>query len=284
LVPLLGSLVTEPAAMTLAAHHAARQLCYGAGAVHPPAATPSLGVLFVNVSIGGTLTPVCCAAGPDGGCHTWQLGQLAFVLTHPRLAGRRGGAGQCTTAWSPGCSETRVARPAAPAAPPATVAVPAARGGWCTCCSWRAWWRLPTTPAAFLGLLLFSIGFAHRLPKPSGPAPDRCAKALLVAFFLAGLVVLGGRQQWWLEPLLRGMEAIDRVLRGHRVDGDHRQRRTDLPGLAGQGPERRVRASAAWPGPVTGGGLTVIANAPNPAGFAILKGSFEDEAIHPGAC
>jgi hypothetical protein len=25
----------------------------------------------------------------------------------------------------------------------------------------------------------------------------------------------------------------------------------------------------------------VIANAPNPAGFSILKGSFEDEAIHP---
>ena len=34
-------------------------------------------------------------------------------------------------------------------------------------------------------------------------------------------------------------------------------------------------------GAVTGGGLTVIANAPNPAGFSILKGSFEDEAIHP---
>lgn len=34
-------------------------------------------------------------------------------------------------------------------------------------------------------------------------------------------------------------------------------------------------------GAVTGGGLIVIANAPNPAGFSILKGSFEDEAIHP---
>lgn len=34
-------------------------------------------------------------------------------------------------------------------------------------------------------------------------------------------------------------------------------------------------------GAVTGGGLTVMANAPNPAGFSILKGSFKDEAIHP---
>ncbi len=34
-------------------------------------------------------------------------------------------------------------------------------------------------------------------------------------------------------------------------------------------------------GAVTGGGLTVIANAPNPAGVAILRGSFEENAIHP---
>jgi hypothetical protein len=32
---------------------------------------------------------------------------------------------------------------------------------------------------------------------------------------------------------------------------------------------------------VTGGGLTVIANAPNPAGMAILRGHFEDGAVHP---
>ena len=34
-------------------------------------------------------------------------------------------------------------------------------------------------------------------------------------------------------------------------------------------------------GAVTGGGLTVIANAPNPAGFAILRPHFDDEAINP---
>lgn len=36
-----------------------------------------------------------------------------------------------------------------------------------------------------------------------------------------------------------------------------------------------------WPMPVTEGGLTVIANAPNPAGVTVLRGHFEDEAIHP---
>ena len=34
-------------------------------------------------------------------------------------------------------------------------------------------------------------------------------------------------------------------------------------------------------GAVTGGGLTVIANAPNPAGFAILKHYFPDGTISP---
>jgi hypothetical protein len=32
---------------------------------------------------------------------------------------------------------------------------------------------------------------------------------------------------------------------------------------------------------VTGGGLTIIANAPNPAGVAILKSSFDDESVSP---
>ena len=34
-------------------------------------------------------------------------------------------------------------------------------------------------------------------------------------------------------------------------------------------------------GAIAGGGLTLIANAPNPAGAAILKDSFPDRAISP---
>lgn len=34
-------------------------------------------------------------------------------------------------------------------------------------------------------------------------------------------------------------------------------------------------------GAVCGGGLTIIANAPNPAGAAILKSHFEDNSIDP---
>ena len=34
-------------------------------------------------------------------------------------------------------------------------------------------------------------------------------------------------------------------------------------------------------GAVTGGGLTIIANAPNPAGIAIVRSHFEQGAVHP---
>jgi len=34
-------------------------------------------------------------------------------------------------------------------------------------------------------------------------------------------------------------------------------------------------------GAVTGGGLTIIANAPNPAGLALLRGHFDNETVHP---
>jgi len=36
-------------------------------------------------------------------------------------------------------------------------------------------------------------------------------------------------------------------------------------------------------GAVAGGGLTVIANAPNPAGVALLKRGFRDESVGAGA-
>jgi hypothetical protein len=53
-------------------------------------------------------------------------------------------------------------------------------------------------PAVFMGLFLFFMGFATAYPQHQDRLILR--EGLLVAFFLAGLVVLGGQQQWWLEP------------------------------------------------------------------------------------
>jgi len=101
-----------------------------------------------------------------------------------------------------------------------------------------------------------------------------------VAFFLAGLVVLGGLQQWWLEPVLMSLNA-DSVFFGATVLTAFTDNAalTYLGSLVeGLSDEFKVALVA---GAVTGGGLTVIANAPNPAGVAILRGSFQDQTIHP---
>jgi len=101
-----------------------------------------------------------------------------------------------------------------------------------------------------------------------------------VAFFLAGLVVLGGQQQWWLQPLLMGMDATTvffgaTALTALTDNAALTYLGSLVPGLS---EEFKVALVA---GAVTGGGLTVIANAPNPAGVAILRPKFEDGAIHP---
>jgi Na+/H+ antiporter NhaD/arsenite permease-like protein len=133
-------------------------------------------------------------------------------------------------------------------------------------------------PSVFMGLFLFFLGFTTAYERYQNPLILR--EALLVAFFLAGLVVLGGLQQWWLQPILMGMDATA-VFFGATVMTaiTDNAALTYLGSLVeGLSEEFKVALVA---GAVTGGGLTVIANAPNPAGVAILRGSFEDKTIHP---
>lgn len=133
-------------------------------------------------------------------------------------------------------------------------------------------------PALFLGLLLFFMGFATAYQRHQGRLILR--EALLVAFFLAGLVVLGGLQQWWLQPVLLSMSP-DAVFYGATALTaiTDNAALTYLGSLVeGLTDEFKYMLVA---GAVTGGGLTVIANAPNPAGFSILKVRFEDETINP---
>jgi Na+/H+ antiporter NhaD/arsenite permease-like protein len=102
----------------------------------------------------------------------------------------------------------------------------------------------------------------------------------MVAFFLAGLVVLGGLQSWWLGPLIGCLQAIPLFL-GTTVLTAF----TDNAALTYLGAQiPNIPSSfqyALVAGAVAGGGLTVIANAPNPAGFAILQRNFGEEGITP---
>jgi hypothetical protein len=134
-------------------------------------------------------------------------------------------------------------------------------------------------PAVFLWLFLFFLGFTTAYSRYQNPLILR--EALLVAFFLAGLIVLGSLQKWWLQDLLGSLSPI--VLFWGAVG---LTALTDNAALTYLG-SLVDGTSETWrymlvAGAVTGGGLTVIANAPNPAGFSILKGSFKDATISPG--
>jgi hypothetical protein len=267
-VPLLGSFITEPAAMTLAAL-ILRDRFYSRG-ISTRLKYAVLGVLFVNVSIGGTLTPY---AAPPVLMVAAQWGwDLPFMLS--------------TFGWKVALAVTlnalavtlvfgRELRRLAPAAPSARVPVP-----WPVVAAHLVFLASVVVfahhPPLFMGLLLFFVGFAAAYEKHQDRLIVR--EGLMVAFFLAGLVVLGGQQRWWLEPLLKGTDATSVYYGAVALTAiTDNAALTYLGSLVGGLDDAFKYALVA--GAVTGGGLTVIANAPNPAGFAILREHFDDGAI-----
>jgi hypothetical protein len=269
LVPLLGSFITEPAAMTLAAlmlrdrffAHISTRLKYA-----------TLGVLFVNVSIGGTLTPF--AAPPVlmvAGVWGWDM---AFMLQH--FGWKAAMAVAVNTLGVTVLFRQELLR----------LRAEPARG------EWNVPWSLLVVhlgflasvvvfahhPPVFMGLFMFFLGVVSAYPRHQNPLILR--EAFLVAFFLAGLVVLGGLQRWWLQPALMAMSA-DQVFLGATAltaitdNAALTYLGSLVPGLS---EEFKV---ALVSGAVVGGGLTVIANAPNPAGVSILRGSFPQETVQP---
>ncbi len=133
-------------------------------------------------------------------------------------------------------------------------------------------------PALCLALLLCFIGLSQAYPAHQDRLLIR--EALLVAIFLSGLVVLGGQQQWWLQPLLLGMSS-ETVFWGATAltAVTDNAALTYLGSLVtGLSDEFKFALVA---GAVTGGGLTIIANAPNPAGVAILRRHFRHQTVQP---
>ena len=133
-------------------------------------------------------------------------------------------------------------------------------------------------PVVFMGLFLFFLGYTTAYARHQSPLILR--EGLLVAFFLAGLVVLGGLQQWWLQPLLTGIEptALFFLATGLTAITDNAALTYLASLVQGVSDEFKYAIVA---GAVTGGGLSIIANAPNPAGIAILKVGFEEQAVSP---
>ena len=132
-------------------------------------------------------------------------------------------------------------------------------------------------PALFIPGLLFFLGFAQ-VTSPFQNIID-LKPPLLVGFFLGGLVVHGGVQGWWIEPVLGKLSEIPLMLGATILTAFNDNAAitflsTLVPGFTDS------LKYAVVAGAVAGGGLTVIANAPNPAGQSLLKKHF-DNAVSP---
>jgi hypothetical protein len=270
LVPLLGSFITEPAAMTLAALILSERIF--AGGISERLKYATLGVLFVNVSIGGTLTPY--AAPPVLMVAAKWGWDVPFMLAHigwkAALAVLLNAAG-VTALFARELAAHRAAAPDSAhidTVPPALVLVHLGFLAGVVVFAHH--------PPVFMGLFLFFLGVAHAYAR----FQDRLIlrEGLLVAFFLAGLVVLGGQQQWWLQPVLMSMSS-DAVFYGATaLTAITDNAALTYLGSLVEGPGDAFKYALVT-GAVAGGGLTVIANAPNPAGMSILKGHFEMETV-----
>ncbi|MBK1889915.1 putative Na+/H+ antiporter [Undibacterium sp. 14-3-2] len=271
LVPLLGSFITEPAAMTLAALML-RDRFYSQ-AISERMKYMTLGVLFVNISIGGVLTsfaapPVLMVAEKWGWNSVFMMQMFGWKAACAVVLN----ALLLSLFFRKELTALKAPEPTTADAP-VPFSVVAIHFIFLAATVWFAHY-----PVVFLGLFLFFLGFTEAYKQYQDRLMLR--EGLLVAFFLAGLVVLGGKQAWWLQPLLAGMDNavlfFGAVVLTAVTDN---AALTYLGSLVVGLPDAAKYALVS--GAVTGGGLTVIANAPNPAGFAILKDSFNEKAISP---
>jgi Na+/H+ antiporter NhaD/arsenite permease-like protein len=275
-VPLLGSLITEPAAMTLAALILAPLLFKQN--IPEWLKYVALGVLFVNISIGGTLTsyaapPVLMVAS------AWQW-DSAFMAT--------------TFGWKAAIAVVINASVTSYLLRKHIVNTHASKD---TIKESIRETKIPFLvslihimvlvgvvifahhPVIFFGLFLLFLGFTQAYERYQSPLILK--EGLLVGFFLAGLVVLGGMQQWWLQPIVSSLAPLQLFFGATALTAITDNAALTYLGslIVGITDEAKYMLMA---GAVTGGGLTVIANAPNPAGAALLKHGFNEGSIGAG--
>jgi hypothetical protein len=278
--PLLGSLITEPAAMTICALLLARHI-YSLGASRL-LAYGTLGLLFVDVSVGGTLThfaapPVLIVAEKFGWGMAYMLRHFGWkavlgivasnalyaVVFRSELRRLAEKVQEKVQARTGGELEEGLGIPV-----PVTFVHLALLG-----------WTVLTahTPVLFIGGLLFVIAFMQATAPYQSEL--RLGPPVLVGFFLGGLVIHGSLQQWWIEPLLSRLAALPlfagaMVLTAFNDNAAITYLASLVPGLTEE------LKYAVVSGAMVAGGLTVIANAPNPAGQAIL-GRFFPAGVAP---
>ncbi|MFZ9595930.1 MAG: putative Na+/H+ antiporter [Bdellovibrionia bacterium] len=274
--PLMGSLITEPAAITVTAY--LLKDCFFSKPFSMRLKYMTFGTLLVNISIGGALTPF--AAPPIlMVAKAWHWDFL-FMATH---LGWKAALGVLINAFFLSffyLKERGQLKTQAPS-PHRRLELPSL--------------RLRITQGVHVGFLVLTILNAHKplflvlgllafvlwtaLSRKHQQSSLQWKEALGLALFLLGLEILGSPQSWWVSPLLHhlspgslflGATALTSILDNAALTylGAQSESLTEL--------SRYLLVSGA----IAGGGLTLIANAPNPAAFAILKESWGEEKFH----
>lgn len=266
--PLLGSFITEPAAITITALLLYRMI--DENKIDEKLLYALIAVLFVNISVGGALThfaapPILVVARGWG----WGMGDVFGMLGEPALA-----VVVINALVFTGLFRKRIPQMLKPIEE-GSFRMPV----WVSL-SHLAFMgvlvALAHYPQVFFGLFLIFIGLLD-VTKKYQDAP-KFKEGLLVAFFLSGLIVFGSFQRWWLEPLVSTL--TDWMLFGGAIGLTAITDNAALTYLGSQVPE--LTGMAQWAlvsGALVGGGLTILANAPNPAGFSILSSKFPDASL-----
>jgi hypothetical protein len=280
--PLLGSFITEPGAMAIGAYLLSRQFYH-----YKPSsklAYATLALLFTNVSVGGVLTNFASPAVLILS-HAWDWSNLYIFLTF----GWKAAIGiviSNAVYWVIFRKEfaqlnSRQHATSEHFIPPQEEA--GSSPAWVTAVHlvFMAFIVLTAEyPAIFIAGYLFFAGF-HQATRHHQDSL-KLTRPLLVGLFLAGLVIHGGLQRWWVDWLLTDLNPLQvlGMSMGLTAFNDN----TAIAYLATLIQDfGEANKYALFSGVICGGGLTVIANAPNPAGFVILSEHFPLRRISSGS-
>lgn len=269
--PLLGSFITEPAAMTVTAIILLSTIYSESISLRLKYATIAL--LFVNISIGGTLThfaapPVLMVARKWEWNTIFMIGHFGYKALISNIL---------STALICYLFKKELRGTIRRKEMPENYLIPR---GWKIFVHSLFLFAVVYSshhPVVFLLLFILFLGFVAITEKYQDQL--KIKQSLLVGVFLAGLVILGTMQAWWLRPLLVKMS--ERVLFFGSILLTGITDNAALTYLGSLADLDEHSKYALVSGAVIGGGLTVIANAPNPVGFGILRESFGHEGINP---